>query len=194
MKALVVLILAAATSTAALAQPSGIDQMMRRQPQVGGAETDITKARQVQIAGQELGALQGALGSIERRDRVVKEGAVEKQISETVPVCLTDSEKKCIPREVSLVIAKNLRALQNTLNDFQKMLRSVQGEESGDTGYVEPGSPAEARARYKISQLNSQPFTVVYWAVDLKALEDRQVNVPSSTRAILSAAQLEVLE
>lgn len=188
MKTLVVGLLVAGVVTTAGAQGLG------RPPQVGGAETDITRARQVQVAGQELGALQGALASLERRERVVKDGVTEKQISEAVPVCLTDGEKRCVPREVSLVIAKNLRALQNTINDYQKMVRSIQGDESGDTGYVEPGSAAAARAGYKLGQLNAQMFPVVYWAVDLRALEDRQVSVPSSTRAILASAQPEVLE
>lgn len=188
--------LAYAAIIASLATPAsaqGINSLMRGAPATG-AETDIAKARQVQVPGLELGSLQASIGSLERRDRIIKEGTTEKQVSESIPVCLTDTEKKCIPREVSLVIAKDLRAIQTAITDLQKLTRSIQGEESGETGYVEPGTPASARAGYKLGQLNAQMFTVVYWAIDLKALEDRQVSVPGSVRAVIAVAQPEVLE
>jgi hypothetical protein len=161
-------------------------------------EPDLIKARQVELTGNELIALQGALVGIERRERIIKDGSNEKLITESVPVCLKDNERRCIPHDVSLVVARNLRALQVAVTDFQKEARTIQGEETHDTGYADPetadGKATNARANFRLAKLAAKAWPVLYWPVDFKALDDRQVDVPSSTRAIVAAVQPEVLE
>lgn len=171
------------------------------QTQLRAAEPDITKSRQVTLSGSELLALQSVLGSLERRERMVKDKDGERTTTEAIPVCLDIGGKKelhCVPHEVSLVVARDLRALQVAITDYQTQARTIQGEESGGTGYIDQetteGRRAGARANFRLASLSAKPWPLVYWPVDLAALSDRQLGVSSTNRAVIAMVQPEVLE
>lgn len=87
----------------------------------------------------EASALLSALSALDGYERVIKEGGNEKSVR--------DSYKLGPAR---LTIARNIRALREVVEDFQRAQNALIIEESGGTGSVDPKTNPEGAARVAV--------------------------------------------
>lgn len=87
----------------------------------------------------EASALLSALSALDGYDRVIKEGGNEKSVR--------DSYKLGPAR---MAVARNIRALREVVEDFQRAQNALIIEESGGTGSVDQKTNPEGAARVAV--------------------------------------------
>jgi hypothetical protein len=123
----------------------------------------------------DLGALHGALSSIEARQRVIRDGQSERVIIETVR----------IPPGLSLDVAINLRALKEALDVAQQEQRKIVERETGGSLNVERGSAIEERINIRSAELASATIDVEIRQLVWEDIAAANPDAPPSVRAIL---------
>lgn len=111
---------------------------------------------------------------------------IEKNGNVSVPTCLGDVKPPCIPPAISHAIADDIFALATHVQFHGSQVHKLIGEASNGTGVVVPGSPEEARANYRLFDLNDQKVKVRLQPIDIHGLEASGVQLPPTIKAVLS--------
>jgi hypothetical protein len=124
-------------------------------------------AKEFTLSPTEATGLFAALQLIGTKERICKDGAIERPCKEPVAV----------PPGLSLVIARDIRALRGVIEDYQYAQRNIIAAASGGSGYLEPRSKQEAEASQQVTELGRKPLKVTLTPISAKELEDAKLGL-----------------
>lgn len=147
----------------------------------------LSKVRELQIG----------LMSLERREALCKKAGNDEPCSLPVPTCIGSTKTECLPFEQATIIADDLSTLSKEWEQFQHLVHAIVSDEtcergpdkqcrSEGSGYLPDNSPEKARADFKTFSLSEKMTTMALQPVDIKALEDKGVQVSPTIKAALS--------